>query len=354
MGIVRQLRNWLEQDAAKLVFQLVAFATASLLLVSLTRELLLNPSPDEKRIAAIVASLFVAAFLAAYGKEVAGRIKKIGPLEIAEARKAVRELDEIAKASVDYIPGEDPGVAVDVSAEGYPIQTHLTETQSFYYVEGERFLTYLKFSGTEPESGEARDVFWELLYKIGIMAMRQREWLKAIRWLKHLEKVSKAAYKPSDVNTYLAFSNLFVALRETGLRREIGLKEATDRFKGLAAKGELAYIGYFWLAYAQDELKQWFEATLSNLETLSRRPRFAPARYNLAISLLKLRKYGNAYWQLKSIGADDEQIEIVTAGVAGDQEMKRCIAEVDDLAARRRLLAELERLRVLGTKRSTS
>jgi hypothetical protein len=353
MGRVRQLRNWLEQDAAKLVFQLVAVATASLLLVSLTRELFLNPSPDEKRIATLIASLFVAAFLAGYGKEVAGRIKKIGPVEIAEARKAIRELDEIAKASVDYMPGEDS--VVDVSAEGYHTQTHLTETQNFYYLEGERFLTYLKFSGTEPESGEARDVFWELLYKIGIMAMRQREWLKAIRWLKHLEKISKAAYKPSDVNTYLAFSNLFAALREKeGLRREIGLKEATDRFSGLATKGELAYIGYFWLAYAQDELKQWFEATFSNAETLNRRPRFAPARYNLSISLLKLGKYGNAYWQLKNIGADDEQVGMVTAGVAGDQEMKDLVAKVDDLAAQRRLLAELERLRALGTKRPTS
>jgi hypothetical protein len=348
LSIVRRFRDWLEKDAAKLAFQLVAVTTTSLLLVSLTRELFLTPSPDEKRIATLIASLFVAAFFAAYGKEVAGRIKKIGPLEIAEAQKVVRELDEIAKASLVYMPGEDS--AVDFSAEGYHTQTNLTETQNFYYIEGERFLTYLKFSGTEPGSGEARDVFWELLYKIGIMAMRQREWLKAIRWLKHLEKVSKTAYKPSDVNIYLAFSNLFAALRENGLRREMGLKEATDRFKGLATKGELAYIGYFWLAYAQDELGQWFEATLSNLETLNRRPCFAPARYNLADSLLRLGKYGNAYWQLKNIGANDEQIGIVKAGAAGDQEMKSRIAEVEDLAARDRLLREMERLRTLGAK----
>ena len=352
MSIARRFRNWLEKDALKLTFQLVAVVTTVLLLAALARELLLKGPPDEKRIATLVASLFVAAFLAAYGRDVAGRIRKIGPLEIAEAQKAVRELDEIAKASLHYIPGEES--AVYVLAEGDDLQPKLTETQSFYYTEGERLLTYLKFSGSEPESGEGRDVVWELLYKVGIMAIRQREWLKAIRWLKHLEKVSKSAYKPSDVSTYLAFSNLFAALNESGHRREVGLREAIDRFKGLATKGELAYIGYFWLAYAQDELKQWFEAVLSNLETLNRRPRFAPARYNLADSLLKLGKYGDAYWQLKNIGTQDEQIEIVTAGAAGDEEMKSRIAEVGDPAARRRLLAELDRLSALSAERPAS
>ncbi len=116
----------------------------------------------------------------------------------------------------------------------------------------------------------------------------------------------------------------------------------------LAAKRQLEYSGYFWLAYAQDALGLWYEATKSHFEALKRRPRFAPSRYNLAICLLKLEKARGACRQLQAIRLDDEQIGDVTRGVQADKEMRDLIARVADPETKNRLLSELARLKGNG------
>jgi tetratricopeptide (TPR) repeat protein len=175
--------------------------------------------------------------------------------------------------------------------------------------------------------------------------------MKAIRWLEHLEKLSEGSYRPDEVSNYLAFSNLCSGLQEkTGELRKKHLRKAVQRFAALADKGVLDYQGYFWLAYAQDELGQWYEAILSNFETLKRRPRHAPARYNLADSLLKLGKCGGALRQLKKIGPQDEQIDKATAAIAAStDEMRRKIVACGP-TVQEQLLKELDRLSGLGAK----
>jgi len=343
-SIISSLRMWLGREldeARRQAFQVVAGLITLLLLIALVEELLGKPAPEATTVGALVLSLLTAAFLAAYGREVAGRIKKIGPIELLEGQKASRELDEIAGEVIkagEVAPLTDPFTKVELSAR-----------QQFYFREGERLLIHLKLSGSEPEAGAGRDIFWELLFKIGYTATTQLEWMKAMRWLLHLEKLSRGSYRPDEVSNYLAFSNVLSALQETGGLRRKHLLETVKRFAPLAKQGMLDYVGYFWLAYAQDELGQWHEAVSSNLETLNRRPRHAPARYNAANSLLKLGRFDEAYLQLKCIGPQDEQIDTVTTTAAGDEEIRsRITVTACAPTTQQQLLGELGRLSALG------
>jgi tetratricopeptide (TPR) repeat protein len=346
METLRRIRKWLAgelDDARRQIFQILSAFAALLLLLSLGKALFLDQNPDPKLVAVLVPSLLAAAFLACFGKEVAGRIKKIGPIEILEAHQAVRGLDEIGSEVVKALDGF-PQVSLSLE------KTQLTPAQRFYFVEGDKLLTYLKLSGTEPESGAERQVFWELLFRVGRTAHTQLEWQIAIRWLEYLEKVSEGTYRSVEVSNYLAFSHLFAALQaeERGESPTAGFRKAADRLRRLAAKRELEYSGYFWLAYAQDELGLWYEAARSHLETLKRRPRLAPSRYNLAICWLKLGKSRSAYRQLQSIHPQDDQLALVTQAVASDTEMRGLVERLGDAEMKGRLAAELHRLAGLG------
>jgi tetratricopeptide (TPR) repeat protein len=341
---MRRFGNWISKEAWKLFFQLSTATTTLMLIAALGNELL-KPLPDEKLTLTLVACLFGAAFLAAYGRELGGRIKKIGPVEILEVQKAASELDEDLLL---VIRGDHPESMSLVPLE----KPHtLSQSQKFYFTEGEQLLTHMKLSGSEPEEGAAREAFLDLLYKIGVTAMGQHEWFKAARWLKHLEKVSKASYRTNEIGSFIAFAQLYASVQEDGPRRKERLGETVERLTRLAAKGDLDWTGYFWLAYAQDELEQWFEAASSNEEALKRRPRLAPARYNLASTLLKIDRYEEACRHLESIGPHDLQVlQVIQTIVAGDEEMLKRIAEVRDPESRQRLLTGMGRLQALAVE----
>jgi tetratricopeptide (TPR) repeat protein len=342
METLRKIRKWLDGELAGAkpeAFRIIAAFATLFLLLSLLQTLFGEQPVDAKLVAVLVPALLAAAFLAAFGKEVAGRIKKIGPIEILEAHQAVHGLDEIGSEVVKALD-ESPQLSLNLE------KTQLTPSQRFYYAEGDKLLTYLKLSGTEPESGAERRVFWELLFRIGRTAHTQLDWLIAIRWLEYLEKVSEGDYRSAEVSNYLAFSHLFAALQaeERGDSPRGGFKKAADRLSRLAAKRQLEYSGYFWLAYAQDELGLWYEAARSHLEALKRRPRLAPSRYNLAICWLKLGRSRSAYRQLQSIRPQDDQLAMVTQGIPNDTEMRGLIERLADGEEKRRFLAELQRL----------
>jgi tetratricopeptide (TPR) repeat protein len=328
----------------------VAALLTFLLLLSLIQELLFKQASDAKTVGALVACLFAAAFLAAYGKDVAARIKRVGPIELLEGQKAARELDSIAGEGARALGESGVIQKTDSFSLDLTKPIPLSTVQEFYYQEGDKLLTHLKLSGAEPEAGADREVVMELLFRVGYTAVTQREWMKAIRWLRHLEKLSRATYRSVEVSNYLAFSILLSALPETGEVRAERLREAAQRFATLSKQGDLDYQGYFWLAYAQDELTQWYEAVRSNLEALKRRPRLAPARYNLALSLLKLGKYANAHRHLSRIDAAAEKVSTVASSVPSDVEMEKQVDAVSDAALQQKLRTQLSRISSLASK----
>ncbi len=110
-------------------FRIVAACAALLLLLSLLQTLFSEQPVDAKLVAVLIPSLLAAAFLACFGKEVAGRIKKIGPIEILEAHKDFLGLDEIS-ADVLKSLGQPLGAAESLE------KTPLSPNQKLYYEEG--------------------------------------------------------------------------------------------------------------------------------------------------------------------------------------------------------------------------
>jgi hypothetical protein len=94
MNAVGGVRRWLENllgRTAKLAFTLTCWVTALALLAGVLLQIA-GPT-DVKVLASLLAGFLGTLFLAAYGTEVANRIKKVGPLELFEAQAKARELE---------------------------------------------------------------------------------------------------------------------------------------------------------------------------------------------------------------------------------------------------------------------
>jgi tetratricopeptide (TPR) repeat protein len=108
---------------------------------------------------------------------------------------------------------------------------------------------------------------------------------------------------------------------EGGAERRQYFEKARDQLKKLIDLGNAPAQAYFFLAYAQDELDQWHEAVGSNREMLQRRPRCAPAKYNCAISLIKLQRLNDAYKMLGRMTVEDDDLDIVLAVYKTDPDL---------------------------------
>jgi hypothetical protein len=130
-----------------------------------------------------------------------------------------------------------------------------------------------------------------------------------------------------------------------GFEQGVLLQKAAERLARLAREEELGYLGYFWLACAQDELGQWYEEVHSNLAARLRRPRYAPAKYNAAVSYVKLERLRHAFARLSRIRPDDEAARGVLESAFKDPELLPRVKERDaeSYQAMRELLDRLLR-----------
>ena|ERR1700726_1082697 len=314
------LWRWLERlpgRAARTAFSLVCWLTVATLSFGLIWQV--TGLAEAKVVAALVAGLLAAAFLGAYGREIASRIKRVGPLELFEAKKKTRYLEaaELPKPK-DLVPG--PGGAIKT--------TKLSDRQRFYFDRLDRFLHYLEYSASEPTKGAQQDEHYELLFTCAHFALATGEWTKAIYWFKRLEKLSHRGFRSSLIDNYVAMSCLYSVLdkQDEGKAREL-FREAVERLGRLAREHTLDYLGYFWLAYVQDEIGEWYEAVKSNEETLKRRPRYAPAKYNASVSLAKLGQYRQAYAMLARIEPSDEFAPIVLNSAEADRDLWEAVKD---------------------------
>jgi tetratricopeptide (TPR) repeat protein len=125
-------------------------------------------------------------------------------------------------------------------------------------------------------------------------------------------------------------------------RTEELLTETSRRLARVARARELDATGYFWLAYAQDELGRYYEAVASSREALKRRPRYAPSKYNAAVSLAKLGRYREACSTLEGIAPADEFAGMVVDSATDDADLWDA---VPDLYWERRMRGVLRKIR---------
>lgn len=328
--------------ALRSVFPLVCLVLVPLLLGGIVVELL-RPTPDAKRVAALLVGLFAAAFLAAYGRDVALRVRKLGPVELSDLQDQVLKPSDLPREVT--IPG---GMAVETI--GSPRPPSFSTEEEFHFEQADRYLSFLEFTGrAEPPPGSRRKELIELLWYVGRFANARGQWGKAIQRLEWLERLARPHPNPEAVGD-LALATLYAGLQaKVGSSERAKLFAATARrFSRLARAGELDYLGYFWLAYAQDELGQAYEAVGSNREAIKRHPRLAPARYNMAISLLKLDDPEEAYKTLAAILPDDEHGRETLASAPKDAELAQQLKRFAETRWGRRIAEWLDRQRREG------
>jgi tetratricopeptide (TPR) repeat protein len=283
------------------VFPILCLALALLLLVEIGI-LVTSPKPDAKVLAILIPALLAAAFLGAYGHDVATRIRKLGPVEIGEIQDDHFRAWEMPRR----LAVEETG-SVIFETSGRPAVPSFSPEKDWAFEQGDRYLSFLEFSGrAEPPDGPQRQQLLEALLFVGRAANARGQWGKAIQRLAWLERLAGGSAEPSAIAD-LAMANLYSGLRAEGRHRDAYFAEAMRRLAGLARSGELEGVGYFWLAYAQDELERFYEAVASNREALARRPRLATAKYNAALALLNLEDPEGAYAMLKGIRPSDEE-----------------------------------------------
>jgi tetratricopeptide (TPR) repeat protein len=336
---------------ARAAFALVCWLIVGLLLGGMFLQLFHDGGKtDLKVLAALLAAILPAAFLGAYGREVASRIKKLGPFELFEIAKATGYLEDLSALDFDLPDGVT--LAPDQHGEIRVGRSRFSEKQSFFFERGDRYLDYLEYSSSEPTHGRQQTEHWNQLLTIGRSAFSIGEWTKAIHWLERLEKLSRRSFEPARIDFYVGMAHVFSLVElpvGADIRVPAGLKwkharRAEERLGHLAREQSLEYLGYFWLAYVQDELGRWYEAAQSNESALKRQPRYAPSKYNAAVSRAKLGQYRHAYRMLASIAPEDQYAKKVWEAAEQDAELWDA---VQDLGWRRRMLNVVRRGRDL-------
>lgn len=327
-----------------LLFKLVCVAVATASLGLLFKELI-SDKPSAALITAAGVLVLLAALFARHEDLLAARLKKLGPLELfEEVRGTLSFLDDITqKLQVPEV------LLASEDSETNPLTitpAKLTSAEKFFSEQADSYAAALQFGGTEPSSEVSRKKYFQLLFVAGSYAFLKNEWPRAVARLERLEDLSKGGYRPADALYLSGVSYCYweETVEDRKERREY-FQKAKSSLLRLVKSGEAPYKAYFFLAYAQDELGLWREATESNAEVLRRRPRFAPAKYNSAISYLKLGELSKAYRMLRGIDAEDNSVDQILQWYdkdeellprIGDQYWKRSIQLLLQETARRR------------------
>jgi hypothetical protein len=194
---------------ARVAFALVCWLIAAMLLGGLFLQLLSGGAKaDPKVLAALLAGILSAAFLGTYGREVASRIKKLGPFELFEIGRATGYLEDLSSLEFDDLPDEvSPALA---QQHGIRLgRFHLSDKQSFSFERGDRYLNYLEYSDSEHTQGRQQSEHWKQLLTIGRSAFLVGQWTKAIHWLERLEELSHRTFQPTRVDYYTGMAHVF-------------------------------------------------------------------------------------------------------------------------------------------------
>ncbi|HVT58381.1 MAG TPA: hypothetical protein VHR45_08270 [Thermoanaerobaculia bacterium] len=268
--------------------QLIAFALLLPLLVIFFKEAVAQKR-DAKNLAELAAVVLVLAVLASSGQILLSRLKKLGPLELFEkhASGLAGHLKELAKEVLE--------------AQKNPFSPSSEDT----YRRSELLIWMVEFNLSAEEIKDAsKQGLPDLLYWTGLFAVLRRNWpaattrLERLRWLlgeadDRDEITNNLPYKLA-LNLGKAFLGRVQDAREHPERAldpreaEESLYKSLAHFARAVNKDPYSYIALYNRAFVEDELRMFERAIASNRAALELRPDHARAKYNIAVSLIKM------------------------------------------------------------------
>jgi tetratricopeptide (TPR) repeat protein len=323
---------WLWCSASRLVeeqaFKSLAGILALAALGIVFKELLVVDKPEATTVTAAGILTVVAAFFSCFGVDLLPRLKKLGPVELFEEANALL-------ARLVTITDQAPRGSVLLGGEG----TELSLLELYHYQRADAYLSYVDLAGVKVEDARTKRKYSELLLSVGYFAHLQGAWVKAVETTRKLEEVA-ADYEQEERLAVMGGSYFLwaVNLPLEDRERRVLFQKAEDILQRLVRKGAASAEAYLQLAYIQDEFKKYEKSIKNNEEALREEPRLAAAKYNRAISYLKLAKTQQAYESLFAIDRNrDKSAGDVLTFARTDPELEEQLLKQQDLFWVRRI-----------------
>ncbi len=276
----------------------------------------LAPAPRAEALVALGIFLLILALGVQYGKELFARLKKLGLLELFEEKAP--ELIERLREVLEPMNVE---IAMALGTPGTP----LSPQGEYIYQNVGALIRYVEISGAAPTSEKNKKRYGDLLFKFGQLALNREDWWVAKRTLEKLQSLLGEDFEGFKVAYNLGMACYQCAktsANATGLRRQ-----ALACFAEAARRDPFDADSFFWLAFVQDDLGMCDLAIDNNRKVLERRRGFAPAKYNVVISLIKKGQLEQALAGLLDIRPQDEEGLETLEFAPADEEIRPLLSD---------------------------
>lgn len=303
--------------------RIVAGLVAILALVEISKNILGGQFVSKQLL--LLSIVFGVAVYIQHGNELLERLKRAGPVEFFS-----KEASPIMEELQTHI------------SDKWERTSELSEREKFRYEQAEILISNLQFFNIEKSSQSTNPTLHRLLLRLGRISLDEGKYSRAIDRLRLLIKLSNGDYRSAETYSrcLLAYVLLTNELNEEldqsdqpQDRQEQASQYIKSHQKDLYEQAlELAdeatqrckdYRLYHYKAYVQDELGMLRPALKSIDKALHLNHRFAPSKYNKAVTQIKLGKFSKAYLSLLSLEKDDEGIGITMQTAKTDPELDR-------------------------------
>jgi hypothetical protein len=303
-GPVRRLRRWVADH----LFQLVASLVLVVALVLFSREML-QPTIDAAAVGTLALVLLVAGLASHLGPDLIAKVSKIGPVEFVE--KSAWSVQVLTK-------GVD-GLSYHLE-DG--LKGSLTQRQMYAYYQLDLDISIHLASRRRISDSKDQNEYWRCLVVAGTAALIAGDIKKAISRLELVQEESKNTYKPAEIAFTLGFA--YTKEAEHNARSKSDFETKAAQCFSVAARAhysEYAYLAFFQLALIELDRGYYGSAVTNNRNSLSIRPQYGSAKYNLAIALHRSSQTEEAWKVLKSITSEDDDFEKIAAVAWEDKDL---------------------------------
>ncbi|HEV7506914.1 MAG TPA: hypothetical protein VGS07_18635 [Thermoanaerobaculia bacterium] len=273
------------------LFQLICFVLLAACLYLFGKEIMVK-QPRYELLISLGTFTVLLALGGQYGQHFFARLKKLGPLELFE-KEAPSLLAGLTKAVQDS--------KITLDHLGAP----LSPSTDYFLRRADLGISLLEFLGRDQFKSLDKQELGTMILRIAILSLQRGDWWRGRNRLELLREIAGEDFKAATVSYNLGVAYWKCAEECPEQDRDKTLRLAQENFAKATTKDPFDHEAPYMLAYIQDELGLQDLAIQSNWKALRIRSDFAPARYNLAISLLKKEEIEKAAEKVLGIRPTD-------------------------------------------------
>lgn len=289
-----------------------------LFVLGLAKEVFWNSEHDAAQVLSLGTLALVTTLCLAFGPDLLERLKRFGPLELY-AIEVVGPLEDFKSFRFEV---KKTGLGTSkASGERWIGRKRLEYEKLDRLASAIGKSEYLRIKDEDD-----RKQFHNVLFYLGTGAVEQGDWPRAEAHFKRLQQLSDG-YELETVSFNLGMAYIHWGIQKHQERKprdprprelfELALKHLTTAMKDPRDQ----HRTLFWLAYALDEVTYYRESIRRNLQALGLQGSLAPAKYNIAVTHVKLGEYCDALQYLGNISDTDTDADYVLDLASHDEDL---------------------------------